>query len=140
MNLLSIVYERIECAFKSKRKTFNYWVKFNGEQCILVLIFLNGWCAFIYSFIMQFRWFVYFRLFNFIRYIFLPVPSGGGNLSLLLVIVISVIGHCPVGFCDFAISLGDQFLLSSYMEYIESIGFTPKILKIFFCSNHVFYR
>jgi hypothetical protein len=31
-------------------------------------------------------------------------------------------------------------LLSSYMEYIESIGFTPKILKFFFCSNHVFYR
>jgi hypothetical protein len=33
-----------------------------------------------------------------------------------------------------------SFLLSSYMEYIESIGFTPKILKICFCSNHVFYR
>jgi hypothetical protein len=32
------------------------------------------------------------------------------------------------------------FLLSSYMEYIESIGFTPKILKNCFCSNHVFYR
>jgi hypothetical protein len=29
---------------------------------------------------------------------------------------------------------------TSYMEYIESIGFTPKILKFFFCSNHVFYR
>jgi hypothetical protein len=27
------------------------------------------------------------------------------------------------------------------MKYIrESIGFIPKILKIFFCSNHVFYR
>jgi hypothetical protein len=26
------------------------------------------------------------------------------------------------------------------MEYIERIGFTPKILKIFFCSNHVFDR
>jgi hypothetical protein len=32
------------------------------------------------------------------------------------------------------------YILSSYMEYIESIGFTAKILKIFFCSNHVFYR
>jgi hypothetical protein len=30
------------------------------------------------------------------------------------------------------------FLLSSYMEYIESIGFTQKILKNCFCSNHVF--
>jgi hypothetical protein len=27
-----------------------------------------------------------------------------------------------------------QVLLSSYMEYIESIGFTPKILKIFFAQ------
>jgi hypothetical protein len=27
------------------------------------------------------------------------------------------------------------------MKYIrESIGFTPKILKKFFCSKHVFYR
>jgi hypothetical protein len=25
------------------------------------------------------------------------------------------------------------------MEYIESIGFTPKILKNCFCSNHVFF-
>jgi hypothetical protein len=33
------------------------------------------------------------------------------------------------------------FLRSAYMKYIrESIGFTPKILKIFFCSKHVFYR
>jgi hypothetical protein len=31
------------------------------------------------------------------------------------------------------------FLLSPYMEYIENIGFTPKILN-FFCSNHVFCR
>jgi hypothetical protein len=31
-----------------------------------------------------------------------------------------------------------QFLHSSYMEYIESIGFTPKISKNFFCANHVF--
>jgi hypothetical protein len=31
------------------------------------------------------------------------------------------------------------FLLSAYMQYIrESIGFTPKILKIFFCLKHVF--
>jgi hypothetical protein len=34
----------------------------------------------------------------------------------------------------------DGFLLSSYKEYIESIGFTPKFLKNFYCSNHVFYR
>jgi hypothetical protein len=34
-----------------------------------------------------------------------------------------------------------SFLLSAYMKYIrESIGFTPKILKNFFWSNHVFYR
>jgi hypothetical protein len=30
------------------------------------------------------------------------------------------------------------FLLSSYMEYNEKIGFTPKILIFFFYSNHVF--
>jgi hypothetical protein len=35
----------------------------------------------------------------------------------------------------------DGILLSAYMKYIrESIGFTPKILKNFFCSKHVFYR
>jgi hypothetical protein len=27
-----------------------------------------------------------------------------------------------------------EFLLSSYMEYIESIGFTPKILNLFFAQ------
>jgi hypothetical protein len=33
------------------------------------------------------------------------------------------------------------YLLSAYMKYIrESIGFIPKKLKFFFCSNHVFYQ
>jgi hypothetical protein len=33
---------------------------------------------------------------------------------------------------------GSCFLLSSYMEYIESIGFTPKILKNFFFAQIMF--
>jgi hypothetical protein len=34
--------------------------------------------------------------------------------------------------------LADFLLTYSYMEYIEITGFTPKILKLVFCSKHVF--